>query len=307
MSKQHNHHNHHHSHHHVSLADGATGRIKTALILNLVFTIIELVGGWWTGSVAVMADAVHDLGDSLSLGLALYLQHRSATGPTANFSYGLRRLSLLSALITGLVLVIGSIFIAKEAATRLISGAPPPFGLGMAGLACLGLAVNGFAAWRLSHGKSQNEKMLSWHMIEDVLGWAAVLIGAVVIHFFEISWVDPMLAIFIAGFIGWSAIRNLVQTMMVFLQKVPDGFDQEKLRSKLSSLPGVKEVHDLHVWSLDGENHVVTLHAVVEDMSDIKSIKKEIRHVVSHEGGIHTTIEVETVQESCEENCDEKR
>lgn len=303
------HHHHHDHHHHSSLNDighgGATGRIRVALILNVIFTLIELVGGWWTGSVAVMADAVHDLGDSLSLGLALYLQHKSANKPTPEFSYGLRRLSVLSALITGAVLVTGSVLIAKEAVERLISGAPAPFGMGMAGLAVLGLLVNGFAAWRLSSGRTLNEKMLSWHLIEDVMGWAAVLIGAVVIHFYEVAWIDPVLALFIAGFIGWNALRNLVQTMMVFLQRTPTDFNQGELRVKIKSIPGVREIHDLHAWSLDGQHHVVTMHAVIDDMKRMVEIKKEIRHLVAHQGGVHTTIEVESPQEDCQENCDE--
>jgi cobalt-zinc-cadmium efflux system protein len=299
---------HHHHHHHHGLADiksDATGRILVALVLNVLFTVIEFVGGWWTGSVAVMADAVHDLGDSLSLGLALYLQHKSSGKPTPEFSYGLRRLSVLSALITGVVLVAGSVLIAKEAADRLMAGSAPPFGIGMAGLAVLGLAVNGFAAWRLSSGKTQNEKMLSWHLIEDVLGWLAVLFGAIVIHFYQITWLDPVLAIFIAGFVGWNALRNLVQTVMVFLQRTPSDFNQDELRERIVRVPGVRDVHDLHAWSLDGQHHVVTLHAVIEDMKQIVQIKKEIRHLVAHQGGVHTTIEVETPQEACEENCDD--
>jgi cobalt-zinc-cadmium efflux system protein len=295
----------HHHHHHVPTGS-ATSRIQLALVMNLIFTVVELGGGWWTGSVAVLADAIHDLGDSLALGLALFLQYKALGGPSAEFSYGKRRLSLLSALMTGVLLLAGSIFIAKESLIRLMNGATLPHGLGMMGLAVVGLAANGLAAWQLAKGKTHNERLLSWHLIEDVLGWAAVLIGAVVIHFYAVAWVDPALGLIIAGVVGWNALKNLTQTMLVFLQQTPGDVDQEKLRLSLLGVRGVTDVHDLHVWSLDGEHHVVTLHAVIENMNEMDRIKLEIRHLVSHHGSVHTTIEFESQAETCAQNCDDR-
>lgn len=297
-------HSHHHHHHHAE-AHGSTQRLKVALFLNLSFTLIEIVGAWWTGSVAVLADAVHDLGDSLSLGLALYLQQKSSTKPSPEFTYGLKRLSLLSAFVTSTVLLASSALIAREALARWYQGTEAPLGLGMAGLAALGLAVNGMAAWRLGKGRTYNERVLSWHLIEDVLGWLAVLIGGLVIHWWQVTWVDPLLAVVIAGVVGWNALRYLIRTVLVFLQRMPEDFDPTQLRAALHQVRGVQEIHDLHVWSLDGEHHVVTLHAVVENMSEIARVKQEIRHCVSHHGGVHTTIEIETKDETCAQDCDE--
>jgi cobalt-zinc-cadmium efflux system protein len=246
------------------------------------------------------------LGDSVALGLALFLQHKALGGPTLEFSYGKRRLSLLSALITGVLLVIGSVLIAKEAVLRFFAGGQLPHGLGMMGLAVLGLVANGLAAWRLAGGKTYNERVLSWHLIEDVLGWAAILIGAVFIHFWRVAWLDPVLAIAISGIVTWNAVKNLSQTMLVFLQQTPAGFDQKKLRETLLRVKGVSDVHDLHVWSLDGEHHVVTLHAVIDSMTEMDRIKREIRHAVHHHGGVHTTIEFESANEECVENCEDR-
>lgn len=254
---------------------------------------------------AVLADAIHDLGDSLALGMAYYLERRAGVGPTADFSYGLRRLSLLSAAFTGMVLVGGSIFIGVEAVDRLMTPpADPPHGLGMLGLAVLGLTVNGFAAWRLMKGSTHNEKMLTWHLIEDVMGWTAVLIGAIFIHFMQWVWLDPALALAIAGFIGYNALRNLIQVTLVFLQRMPHGFRAQDLKKELMGISGVQDIHDLHVWSLDGEKHVVSLHVVLKLDADVVEIKKEIRHLAGHHGSVHTTIETESAAEACAENCE---
>ncbi|MGE0762104.1 MAG: cation diffusion facilitator family transporter [Bdellovibrionales bacterium] len=298
----HTHSAHGHHHHH----GGSVKRIKTALWLNMAFTVIEIIGGLWSGSVAVLADAVHDFGDSLSLGLALYLEKRSETGPTTNFSYGLKRLSLLSAAITGFVLITGSIFIGVEAVQRLLSGDHEPFGLGMMGMAVIGLSVNGLAAWRLMSGHTHNEKMLSWHLIEDVMGWAAVLIGSFFIHFAGWAWLDPVLALMISGFVGYNAIRNLLQVTLVFLQRMPHGLNRDTLKSELRTIAGVQDIHDLHAWTLDGERHVISMHAVLAVSADAAKVKREIRHLAGHHGSVHTTIETESAQEACVENCDDK-
>lgn len=296
---------HHHHHHHVPIGSGSsTKRIQTAFFLNFLFACIELVGGWFTGSVAITADAIHDFGDSVSLGLAWYLERRSEGGPSARFTYGLKRLSLLSAMITGMVLVSGSMIIGAEAVRRLISGQFEVNGPGMIWLAILGVVVNGVAAWRLLEGRTHNERMLSWHLIEDVLGWVAVLVGGVCIALWQWNWLDPVLAIAIAGFVSWNACKNLFATVLVFLQRVPGNLDEVKLRAEISALKGVSGLHDFHVWSLDGDQHVASMHLVVADVNLWSDIKKEVRHISSHFGIVHTTIECESPADDCGENCD---
>ena len=306
MPHAHNHSHHGHHHHHGSSDGQSLKRLKFALVLNLSFSAIELVGGLWTGSVAILADAVHDFGDAIALGMAVYLEAHSGQGPTVNYSYGLKRLSLLSAVLTGVVLVTGSVVIAVEAIQRLFEGGSAPFGWGMIGFAVLGLVVNSVAALRLMKGRTHNEKIMTWHMIEDVLGWAAVLIGALFIQFFGWVWLDPALAIAISLFVGYNAIKNLVQVTLVFLQRMPHGFDSSILKNELLGIAGVKGIHDLHVWSLDGEQHVVSLHAVLDQSVDVAKIKKEVRHLAGHHGSVHTTIEIESMVEACAENCDPK-
>ena len=175
VSKTHSHshsHAHHHDHH------GDVKNIKVAFFLNFGFAIIEIIGGFLTNSVAILSDAVHDLGDSLSLGLAWYFQKYSRKKSDSTYTYGYRRFSLVGALANSLVLIVGSILILTEAIPRIFNPqqAHPQ---GMMMLAVLGIAVNGVAMLRLRRGKSLNEKVVSLHLMEDVLGWIAVLVGAI--------------------------------------------------------------------------------------------------------------------------------
>src|SRR5690606_733912 len=167
-------------------------RIKIAFFLNLIFAVIEILASVLTGSYAILADAIHDFGDSLTLGLAWIMQGLSEKKPSGAFTYGFRRLSLFSSLITGLVLIAGSVYVLANAYENFLN--PKPIhGWGMFGFAVLGIAVNGWAARSMSHGKTMNERMLTWHLLEDVLGWAAVLIGAIFVVAFQWYWIDSVI------------------------------------------------------------------------------------------------------------------
>lgn len=292
----------HHHHHHMT-PDASTRNIGLAFWINLIFAAIELVGGWWTQSLAVTSDALHDFGDAISLGLGYFLQRKSATGPTENFSYGMRRLSLLSAFISGVVISTGAAFIAIEA-IRSFREPRDPHGLGMMSLAILGIAVNGFAAWKLSHGQTQNEKILSWHLIEDLLGWVAVLIGSIFITLYKWNWLDPVMALLISLFVFYNVLRSLYETVTLFLQANPDPDGLRQFRAQVEELPDVYETHDVHFWSLDGVRHVLSLHAVLNDISKAEDVKEKIRELGRSLGDCHVTIEVESTDEHCHNDCE---
>ncbi len=289
---------HHHPH-------ASTARIRTAFFLNLGFTVIEAVGGVLVGSVAIVADAVHDLGDTMSLGAALALERYAHKAPDRQYSYGYRRLSALSALITGAVLLGGSVYIVTQAIQRFAEPREP-HGLAMLGIAIFGLAVNGYAAWKLSKGLTQNEQMLKWHLVEDVMGWAAVLVGSILIMIFKWTWIDPALAIGIALFVLWNVTRRLSSTLRLFLQQVPPGIDLNEFRQALLAVEGVLDAHDLHVWSLDGEHHVLSCHIVVPEDAEPASIKRSVRTAIALKGEFHSTIEVELETDICHVDCDPK-
>lgn len=290
-------HNHGHSHG----KDESDSRIAIVFVLNLCFTIVEFIGGWLTNSTAIMADAVHDLGDTLSIGTAWLLNRLGRRPADRYFTYGYRRLSLFGALINGLVLVAGSIWVLSEAIPRLADPVMPVTE-GMLGLAILGVAVNGYAAFRLSGGKSLNERVLNWHLLEDVLGWVAVLIVAIVLQFFDWPILDPLLSIVFTLFILFNVFKNLWATAKIFLQAAPDKKMHGEIRDTLLAVDGVNDVHHQHLWSLDGERHVLTVHIVPRsliDISDYKNLKQILLKALAPFELAHTTIEIEFEEEDC--------
>lgn len=291
-------HHHHHHHHHGS--EPETGRIRVAFFLNLIFTIIEVIGGLLTNSLAILSDALHDLGDSLSLGLAWYFQKLSAKGRDKTFSYGYRRFSLLGAILNSLVLVIGSVFIIREAVPRILEP-EPSHAAGMMGLAVLGIIVNGAAVLRLRGGSSKNEKVISLHLLEDVLGWAAVLIGGAVMYFTDWYIIDPILSVAIACYILFNVYRNLSESVRIILQAVPDNMRIGEIEAAISDIDGVRSVHDLHVWSMDGERNVLTVHVVIDDGTERTpfEIKQSINEAMADMNIGHCTIETEAEGEEC--------
>ena len=293
-------HNHSHDHSHGRSSD-ASKRIGWAFFLNVVFTVIEFVGGWLTNSTAIMADAVHDLGDSLSIGTSWGLNKLSEKDANRTFSYGYKRFSLLGALINGVVLTIGSVWILFEAIPRL-SEPEMPQAEGMLLLSIFGIAVNGYAAYKLSEGNSLNERVLNWHLLEDVLGWVAVFIVSIVLMFKPWAILDPILSIGFTLFILFNVIRNLKQTLMLFLQATPDRAQLERIRDDLLSNEHVSDLHHFHIWSLDGERNVMTVHLVlVGDVSTehIQTLKNDVQHSLKKYNFEHTTVEFEFADEQC--------
>ena len=293
------HHHHHHHHHH----DQAARNIGLAFWLNLIFAGVELAGGLYTQSLAIVSDALHDFGDALSLGLGYVLQVKSARGPDESFSYGRRRLSLLSALITGLVIAGGAGFIAVQSAREFGSDRHPN-GPGMLLFALLGIAVNGFAAYRMSLGHTQNEKVLRWHLIEDILGWIAVFIGGILVWAFEWTWIDPVLAFGISLFVLYNVLKNVRVTVNLFLQANPDPAGLREFRARVTEIAHVVGVHDVHFWSLDGVHHILSLHAVIKSGGDALTVKTEIRRLSAALGECHVTVEIETESEPCASDCE---
>jgi cobalt-zinc-cadmium efflux system protein len=285
-------------HHHKNATLEALG---VAFFLNFGFAVVELAGGLWTGSFAILADALHDFGDSLALGLAWGLHRLAQKSATSTYTYGYKRFALLGGFVAGLVVVTGAIGIFAAAVTKLFSpAAEPPLSTGMALLALLGIAVNLFAAWRM-HTKDFTTQVLRLHFFEDAASWILVLLGAVVIHFSSWVWVDPALALGLSVWIGISAIKSIRQGFSVFLQASPPRFDSKRFVEQVCRVPGVVAVHDLHAWSLDGDSDVVSLHVVVsKTLDDLSKIKGKIRELA---GTAHVTVELEIEGEFCNVSC----
>ncbi|WP_214830997.1 cation diffusion facilitator family transporter [Exiguobacterium sp. s56] len=279
----------------MASTDKASKNIKLAFIINLVFSIGEFIGGFLINSVAIMSDAIHDLGDALALGLSWFLQKFSNKKPDHNFTFGYNRFSLLGALINATILIIGSVYIFTQAIPLLFEPEHSN-AQGMIWFAIFGVLLNGFAAFRLHKGKSVNEGVLSWHLLEDVLGWIAVLVVGIVLLFKDIHILDPILSIAIALFILVNVFRNLVKTMKILLGAVPDGIDIDEVKQKIEGIEEVISVQNLYVWSIDGEDNAMNLHLIVEEMNlkDSTIVKQKVKEVTSKLDIKHSTIELES-------------
>lgn len=291
-----------HNHTHDHLHDHSDVKnIKVAFFLNFGFTLFEIAGGFLTNSIAILSDAVHDLGDSLSLGLAWYFQKVARKGSDTSYSYGYKRFSLLGAVINSIVLIVGSIFILTAAVPRIFNPQHTQ-AEGMFLLAIVGILVNGAAVFRLKKGDSLNEKVVSLHLLEDVLGWAAILVGSIVMYFFDVPVLDPIMSIAIACFVLFNVYKNIRQSLRIILQGIPDEIDITDISTHLSQFKEIESIHDVHIWSVDGNYNVMTVHVVLKqvlDMDHLAMLKATIRESLETEGIQHVTIEFETADESC--------
>lgn len=276
-------------------------RILVAFLLNLFFSIFELVGGIFTRSVAIMSDAVHDIGDAMSIGISYFLEKKSKKQPDDVYTYGYARFSVMGGVITTVILLVGSIAVIYNAILRIFNPIEINYN-GMIVFAIVGVAVNFFAAYFTSGGHSLNQKAVNLHMLEDVLGWAVVLVGAVVMKFTNISIIDPIMSIGVAIFIFVNAIKNLKEVIDLFLAKLPPHLQIEEIKEHVSEIDGVLGVHHIHIWSMDGNSNYATMHVVIK--GDAHEIKHKIREELSEHGIGHVTLEFEEEGEHChEEHC----
>ena len=276
-------------------------KIFIAFILNLLFSIFELIGGIFTGSIAIFSDAVHDFGDAASIGVSYLFEKKSNRRPDKVYTYGYARYSVLGGAITTIALMIASVVVVCNAVYRCFHPVTID-GNGMLILACVGLVVNGLATYFTHGGRSINQKAVNLHMLEDVLGWVVILIGAVVIRFTNFYLLDPILSIFVAVFIFVGTCKNLKQILDIFLIKTPKGIRLDDVKTHLLRIKGIIDVHHIHVWTLDGERLLATLHIVVERYS--VQIKKEVKRELREHGIVHSCVEVEEKSETClEKEC----
>ena len=275
--------------------------ILIAFVLNLAFSVFECIGGFWTGSVAIISDAVHDLGDAASIGISFFLEKKSRRQPDKTHSYGYARYSVIGSVITTLILLFGSAAVIYNAVLRIIHPTDIRYD-GMIVFAVVGVIVNLGAALVTREGNSLNQRAVNLHMLEDVLGWIVVLIGAVVMLFTDFAIIDPLMSIGVAVFILVGALRNLAEAVDLFLEKTPRGVDLEELRSHIGEIDGVLDVHHIHVWSMDGQANYATMHVVAT--GDHHRVKEAVREELLEHGIVHATLELEAEGEHChEEHC----
>jgi cobalt-zinc-cadmium efflux system protein len=269
-------------------------RVRFAAFLNVAFTVLELVGGFWTNSLAILSDALHDFGDSIALLVSWLFERGARRSPDTSRTFGYQRLSLFSALFSASILIGGSIIIIIQAVPRLFN--PEQVNaFGMVGIAVIGIIFNGAGFFLLKKGESLNEKVLSWHLLEDVLGWVGILVGGVIIYFWKIYILDPLMTIGLTVFIIYNVTKNLREAINILLQGVPKHINLEAVKREIKAIKGVIGVHDIHIWSLEGETDIFTAHIVLDDetLKSPEPTKQTIKETLQRHHIEHSTIELE--------------
>lgn len=288
QNNSHGHHGHNHSHY-------SEKKILIVFFLNLFLAIFELYGGLLTNSTAIMSDALHDFGDSIALGIGYFLERLSKKKSDRLFSFGYRRFSLLGALLSSVILILGSVFILSEVVPRLLNPESVDH-KGMLLFALVGIIVNGFSFWYLNKGDSANEKVLSLHMLEDLLGWAAVLIVSVVLFFKNLPILDPILSIVITSVILVNVYKNLKNIFYIFLQGAPKTISKENVEKSFLVNTKIDKVFHTHIWTLDGQKHILTTHVILKEgsqLQDYQEVSKWLNLKAKELGIWHSTIEIE--------------
>ena len=279
-------HNHEHSH-------KTEKNILIAFILNISFSIFEIIGGIITGSIAIISDAIHDAGDAISIGISYFLERKSNKKSDKNYTFGYRRYSIIGALISTCILLIGTFIVIYNAIGRLFNPVDINYN-GMIIIAIVGVIINFLAAYCTKEGDSLNQHAVNLHMLEDVLGWVVVLIGSIVIKITNFVYLDSIMSIGISIYLIIESIKNLKKIMNILLIKIPEGITVEEVKEKIIKIKEVKDVHHVHIWTIDGEKNYATIHVVAD-----KNIKEEIRENLKELGIHNVTIELETSKEKC--------
>ena len=270
--------------------------ILIAFLLNITFSIFELIGGALTGSIAILTDSLHDIGDALSIGISYVLEKKSKKKADSKHTYGYIRYSVAGSLITLVILLLGSTFVIYESIKRLFNPVTINYD-GMIIFAIFGVIVNLVATLVTRKGDSLNQKSVNIHMLEDVLGWIVVLIGSILMKFTDITYIDSILSIIVALFILINCAIQFKRIVDIFLEITPSNVDIEELQKHLLKIEGVKDIHHIHVRSIDGYNNFATLHVVV-DKYDSK-IKDKVKEELTEHNIAHSTVEEELVDEDC--------
>ena len=269
--------------------------IWLSFLLNLSFSVVEFIFGGIFNSSAVLADAVHDLGDALAIGLSACLETISNREEDKRYTLGYKRFSLLGAMLTALILLTGSFMVLLENIPRLLSPQPVNY-QGMLWLGILAILINLLASLIVRKGRTKNEAILTLHFLEDILGWLAVILVAGVLYVTDWYFLDPLLSLLISSFILWKAIPRFWSTLKIFLDAVPEGIETAELEKELATLANVKSVNQLSIWSMDGLENDAIVHLCIENWEQMMKTKEAVRQLLGERGVQNITIEVDASQ-----------
>ena len=261
--------------------------------MNLTFNIIVILGGLATNSMAILADCIHDMSDTISIALAWALEKIAQKDSTDKYSYGYQRFSILGAVVISVFVIIMACIILSEAIPRLF--APESVDAsGMLIVAVVGIIFKSISVYRLHEGETFNEKAILFHQLGDVFEWVAILALSLILMFWDgAPYLDPFVSIGIAIWLIFNLGRNLYKSIEVLLQKTPDNFNVDEFKGQIIAIDGVNDIDDFHIWSLDGIDSVMTLKVDVDLARDASEIKKEIYAISNKHHVVDITIEFE--------------
>jgi cobalt-zinc-cadmium efflux system protein len=279
--------------HHVGHEHGGDALFK-ALFFTLGFAVVEVVAGFWSGSLALLSDAGHMVTDSTALGLAALAAWLAQKPPSSRYTYGLVRLEILAALFNSLLMLGLITVIVIEAFDRLADPQPVKGGAVM-GVAFIGLLVNLAVAWLLQHGgKGINNRAALLHVLGDLLGSLAALVAGAVIWATGYMPIDPILSLLVSGLILVSAWRLLAESGNVLMEAVPDQVSLDNVALDLGDIPGVRRVHDLHIWTLSSGQIALSAHLELDSFEDWDRVLQVSRARLDNKHGIrHVTLQAE--------------
>lgn len=273
-----------------------------AFLLNFSFAIIEFIFGLLFNSSAILADAIHDSGDALAIGLSTLFEKISTKKEDQKYTLGYKRYSLLGALLTSVILLVGSTLVIVENIPKLFAPERVNYD-GMLVLGIVAIVVNTAASRVVSHGHSHNESILSLHFLEDILGWIAVVVVSLILRFTDWYFLDPLLSLVIAGFILSKALPKFWENIQIFLDHVPSDVDLSQLYQEIAVLENVRAITQLNVWTTDGLEKYAMLHICLENPNLLAETQVVLRQKLLAYGISKVTIQTDENLQEHQEYC----
>lgn len=298
-------HEHSHSHGHNHTITSLNKAFIVGIVLNLVFVLVEFGAGFYFDSLALLSDAGHNLSDVVSLVLALLAFRLAKVKANSRYTYGYKKSTVLMSLLNAVILLVAVGGILVESINKLQHPEEVPGGA-IAWVAGVGVVINAFTAFLFMKDKEKdlNVKGAYLHMAADTLVSVGVLVAGLIIR--QTGWyiIDPIIGIIIAIVILISTWDLLHDSIRLSLDGVPVGIDSEKVKELISQIPGVKDIHHMHIWAISTTENALTAHIVIDNLNNMESLKHEIKHTLEHCDIHHATLEFESRKEHCDRACD---
>ena len=276
------------------------------IILNAAFVVIEFGAGFYYNSLALLSDAGHNLSDVASLGLSLFAFKISKAKSNERFTYGYHKSTILASLVNAVILLIAVGSIGLEAIQRFMDPEETK-GSVISLVAGVGIVINTISALLFFRSKEKdlNVRGAYLHLATDALVSVGVVIAGIIITYTRLLWIDPLIGLVIMGVVIYGTWKLLIESLRLSLDAVPEKIELEKIKQAATKIPGVKEIHHVHVWGMSTTRNALTAHVVIDSkdsLSDAEKIKHDLKHELEHMNIQHATLEIESSDENCEED-----